>query len=691
LILIITLFSSENLKKTSLQIKGKEQFQSVGFHVNLTQEEKQYIKNKKTINVCIKSNQEPLVIKDKEDYSGISIDYLELVFKSTNMKFNYIYNHTVKDYLNGVKNGKCDMVSLVLTKQNQYKFLTPTIVSGTDAVVIATAIDTPYISDLNDLNNEKIMVQKDAKNFIKYIRHFYPNLNLIEVPKIDLQKVVSGKFYGTVGGSYLLAYKIQLEYPHSLKIMTKIGEEIEGSFGVSNREPLLLSILNKSITNMPLSVKENIMHSYKSIKVEKQIDYLLTAKIVAFFVLISILIILLYIREKRLSKVIQNEKNKFQNIFYKASDGTSILTNGIFTDCNDSLVKLLGYENRDQILNLTPSQLSPEYQPDGEKSLDKSIHMMNIVKKEGINHFEWKHIRADGEVFWADIMLTDISTKENETEIHVVWRDIQHRKELEDELVGLNSTLEEKVEIEVQKNKEQQLFLIQQSRLAQMGEMINMIAHQWRQPLNHLSMIIQNAVLKHKLGKFDEGMVKLSEDSQKQIKQMSQTIDDFRYFFKPNKHPKEFNVTTEILNALKLIKPSLEQELIVVETHLENDVLMKGHANELGQVLLNILNNAKDVLVEKNIDKKKIILVLLKKENENILITIEDNAGGIDDNIIYKIFDPYFSTKEEKNGTGLGLYMSKSIIEGQKQGRLSVKNGTKGAIFKIVLGGGIDT
>ncbi len=689
---ITTLFSSENLEKTSLQLKGKEQFQSAGFHVSLTQEEKQYIKDKKAINVCIKSDQEPLVIKDKEGYSGISIDYLELVSKSTNMKFNYLYNHNMEDYVNGVKNGKCDMMSLILTKQNQYKFLTPTIVAATDEVVIVTAIDEPYLSTLNDLNNENIMVQKDAKDFIKYIKHFYPDLNLVEVPKMDLQRVVSGEFYGAVGGSYLMAYTIISKYPYRLKVMTKIGEKIEGSFGVSNREPLLLSILNKSIVQMSPSEKQKIIHSYKSVKVEKQIDYLFTVKVVAVFLLVSLMAILLYFREKRLSKAIQNEKNKFQNIFYKASDGISILTNGIFTDCNDSLVKLLGYANRDQVLNLTLSQLSPEYQPNGEKSLDKFIEMMNIAKEVGVNHFEWRHIRANGEVFWADIMLTDISTKENETMIHVVWRDIQHRKELEEELVGLNSSLEEKVEMEVQKNKEQQFLLMQQSRLAQMGEMISMIAHQWRQPLNNLSMIIQSAALKHKLGKLDEArMLKLSEDSQKQIMQMSQTIDDFRYFFKPNKHQREFNVTTSILHVLTLLKPSLEQELIVVETHLEDDVLMKGFSNELEQVLLNILNNARDVLVEKNRDKKKIITIVLKKEDENVLITIEDNAGGIEDNVIDKIFDPYFSTKEGRNGTGLGLYMSKSIIEGQCQGQLSVKNGTKGAIFKIVLEGGIDT
>ena len=168
---------------------------------------------------------------------------------------------------------------------------------------------------------------------------------------------------------------------------------------------------------------------------------------------------------------------------------------------------------------------------------------------------------------------------------------------------------------------------------------------------------------------------------------MSQTIDDFRYFFKPDKDAKEFSVNAAILHTLTLLKPALEQEDIVVETYLEEEILIKGFSNELGQVLINILNNAKDALVENNSVKKKCITIVLKKDNDKAVISIEDNAGGIADDVIDQIFNPYFSTKEEKNGTGLGLYMSKSIIEGHSNGILSVENSSNGAVFKIILGG----
>ena len=422
-----------------------------------------------------------------------------------------------------------------------------------------------------------------------------------------------------------------------------------------------------------------------------QFDYVVIVEVLTIVLLLMTIILALYLKEKRLNKIIKDEKKKFENIFYKATDGTSILTNGMVTNCNDALVKLLGYSNQKELFNLAPSDLSPEYQPDGEKSLDKSILMMKIAKEEGSNYFEWKHIKANGEEFWTEIALTNISIHENETIIHVIWRDINRRKELENDLTEINIYLEEKVEKELEKNRQHELAILQQSRHAQMGEMISMIAHQWRQPLNNLSMIIQGGALKYKLGKFNDSMMdKLSVDSQKQIMQMSQTIDDFRYFFKVNKHSKIFSVNTSVLHVITLLKPIYEQELIEIKTNFEEDISIKGFSNELGQVLINILNNAKDVLVENNRNEKKRVEITLKKENNNVVITVEDNAGGIDNEIIDKIFDPYFSTKEEKNGTGLGLYMSKSIVEEYCKGTLSVKNGKNGAIFKIILDGNID-
>jgi len=251
-------------------------------------------------------------------------------------------------------------------------------------------------------------------------------------------------------------------------------------------------------------------------------------------------------------------------------------------------------------------------------------------------------------------------------------------------LAQLNKDLIHKIDNEVQKNMKKDRLMMQQSRLAQMGEAISMIAHQWRQPLNTLSLITEGIYLKYNIGKLDQkSMQTFKETTQKQIKQMSNTIDDFRDFFKPEKEKIIFELKKPIYHVLTILDHILTQESIEMELNIEEDIYISGYPNELGQVLVNIINNAKDALIENSQDKKKIIKIDAVSKEDKVSITIEDNAGGIPDNIISNIFDPYFSTKCEKNGTGLGLYMSKIIIEDHMDGYLSVSNSNSGASFYI--------
>jgi len=248
--------------------------------------------------------------------------------------------------------------------------------------------------------------------------------------------------------------------------------------------------------------------------------------------------------------------------------------------------------------------------------------------------------------------------------------------------------LEEKIESEVNKNKEQQLMMLQQSRLAQMGEMISMIAHQWRQPLNNLSLVNQLLISKYKKGKLnDDNVDYFKVNSKKQIELMSTTIDDFRDFFKTEKLKKEFNVLETIENILEITKPIYANSAVRIELDVDGDKNYKtvGFPNALAQAILNIINNAKDALNEHKNDADKEIIISLYKQDSEIIIEILDNAGGIATDIIDNIFDPYFSTKQEKNGTGLGLYMSKMIIEEQLDAKLEVCNELYGAKFTIYL------
>ncbi len=229
------------------------------------------------------------------------------------------------------------------------------------------------------------------------------------------------------------------------------------------------------------------------------------------------------------------------------------------------------------------------------------------------------------------------------------------------------------------------LRLRQQSRLVQMGEMLSMIAHQWRQPLAAIGSRSAALELKANLGKADkETVIEQAQYISKYAQHLSQTIDDFRNFFKSSKELKESSYNEIIGSVLDIVGTSIENKNIAIIQNLSTEYRFLTYPNELKQVVLNIIKNAEDVLLEKNIKDPKIRIVTYKKDGKNVL-EIHDNAGGVPTEIIDKIFDPYFSTKLEKNGTGIGLYMSKTIIEDHCGGTLSITNDESGAIFKIEL------
>jgi C4-dicarboxylate-specific signal transduction histidine kinase len=247
---------------------------------------------------------------------------------------------------------------------------------------------------------------------------------------------------------------------------------------------------------------------------------------------------------------------------------------------------------------------------------------------------------------------------------------------------ALNEEFAERLRaVEALREKEQ--MLIQQSRLAAMGEMIGNIAHQWRQPLNTLGLTIQQLPLYYDFGKIDrEFLVHTVSSSMGLIQYMSKTIDDFRNYFKPDKEKIAFNVNEAISNTLTLLEGSLQNPIICIEIDARNNPVIIGYQNEFTQVILNVLINARDVLIEREIDDPKIMITISGKDGCAV-VTVADNAGGIPEDIMDKIFDPYFTTKGPEIGTGVGLFMSKTIIEKNMGGRLSVRNSADGAEFRI--------
>ncbi len=384
-------------------------------------------------------------------------------------------------------------------------------------------------------------------------------------------------------------------------------------------------------------------------------------------------------------------KDTFKSIYDKSSEGLILIKENRFLDCNEAAIKLFGYDTKESFLTAKLSLLMPKNQPDGQRSVFKMLKMVQMGLKEGTASFEWLHHRKDGKAFWTEIVLTKIILN-NEELLHGSWRNIEDRKKLEiakdaanKEIEALNKSLVFRVNEEVEKNREKDKRLLQQSRMAQMGEMISMIAHQWRQPLAAISATSASMELKASLNKLDNGTAQQKAQSISELSQyLSHTIDDFRNFFKPNKEKSKTDYNEIIRSVLTIIENSIRSQNIQIIQELNSHASFNTYTNELRQVVLNLIKNAEDVLIEKKVEDAYIKISTYTENDKNIL-EVSDNGGGIAEEIIHTIFDPYFSTKTKKDGTGLGLYMGKIIIEEHCNGKLSTSNNSDGAVFKIEL------
>jgi len=258
------------------------------------------------------------------------------------------------------------------------------------------------------------------------------------------------------------------------------------------------------------------------------------------------------------------------------------------------------------------------------------------------------------------------------------------KKTIAAKLETINMELEKLFQHELEENRQKEALMISQSRYAAMGEMINNIAHQWRQPLNVLSLIISNIrdCFWNESDSDRDEMVQLTEKSNLIIKQMSETIDDFRNFFKPNQEKELFNLASVINSTYELCSERMKSHQIDFDIAMEDDIFIYGISNHLSQVFLNLFNNSIDALISSSTPEKTISVTVEKKDG--VSIYIKDTGSGIPAESVPHIFDAYYTTKEEE-GTGIGLYMSRIILEKNFKGSIDLVDSGKGSCFIIQL------
>ena len=305
------------------------------------------------------------------------------------------------------------------------------------------------------------------------------------------------------------------------------------------------------------------------------------------------------------------------------------------------------------------------YSPDDAEKFSKLVKPLDRDKAEKV-FFSTHHQRKDGTTYPVDVYLQQIVFEGTDAYMAIII-DTTEREEIRKEM------------------RDQEEVMIAQSRHAAMGEMIGMIAHQWRQPITVIAMGANNMLVDIELEEVkEESFKEEAKNILKQTEYLSKTIDDFRNFFRPDKEKEEVNLEEVMTEAQKIIGKTLEHANITLSIKDKNGYKVKTYSRELLQVFINLLKNSKEALIEHR-EKDRHIDVMISDDADNVITTVCDNGGGIDEAIIDKIFDPYFSTKDEKTGTGLGLYMSKTIIEKHLHGMLEVSNTKEGACFKIAI------
>lgn len=360
--------------------------------------------------------------------------------------------------------------------------------------------------------------------------------------------------------------------------------------------------------------------------------------------------------QKNIEEKIENQKEEFKAIFENSMDGIAILdldTN--FLNFNNAYLKITNF-TKEELLKKSCFELTIE---EDKEKVKKALS--TVMKKGHVENLEKNCIVKDESLITVNMSITLMPDKKR---LLISMRDISKQKLVET-----------------------------QSKLISMGEMIGNIAHQWRQPLTVISTIASSLVVKKEFGILEENDIKDSAESiVEQTRYLSHTIDDFRTFIKDSQSKENISLIKTLEKTISLVSPSLKNNYIKLITQLDDDITINGYENQLVQAFINIINNSKDALKE-NIpeDEDKLILLQTKKVKKKLVITIKDNAGGIPQDILPRIFEPYFTTKHQSVGTGIGLSLANDILVKHHKARLKVKNEEfefegkkqKGAIFTI--------
>jgi len=639
--------------------------------LNLSNEETKYIKNN-TFTVCSQYKHYPISDVKEGKLIGIMGSYFNRISEISGLKFTAIAPNSNEHLTNLEQQGICDLISIMGVDTPRFKNTSSAKAFINHDYILLTSTEAPLL----EIDSEAFDSFKYYVHYVghkKIVKNKYPNLDITVENNLDnIISNIKNNPNSALIYSKLLSYELIQKYGYNkIKENNLLPINLNlATIGVKKDNDKLLSIINKSIeelekTNTYEILKNSFSKTTYKIN-ELDLKYLLYS-VVFILLLISVIILLTISRKK-----IQKEKEKFSDMFYLNATKLMIVSNEdrSIVDINKASCDFYGYE-RNEFLKLHVTDINTNNPADFKiltQKIDKELN------KKRTMYFQTSHKLKDGTIKQVEISTTELILDGKSMGFCII-NDITEKKKQEQEILNLNANLESKVNEQVNILREQELMLIHQDRLAQLGNMISMIAHQWRQPLAAISVWRTNAFnLIKKREQYDNKLEMIEEKLKTLEVNLTKTIDDFKNFYKEDKEKHTIIISEVINEAVKIVEHELINKNIFLYKDFQDNVKTYGSKNELQKVILSLIINAKDELENINLSKQKEINIKVKSSNNIIYIEVSDNGNGIPKDIQNKIFEPYFTTKGNLNGSGLGLYMCKIIMNKTFEGDIKLQS-----------------
>ncbi|MCW9047552.1 MAG: transporter substrate-binding domain-containing protein, partial [Gammaproteobacteria bacterium] len=611
--------------------------------LELTQSEKKWLNENPNISFTGDPNWLPYEAFDKDgNYIGIVAEHLTIISEKTGIHFEMSPSKTWSESTQKAKQGLVDILSETDDSdlKTHLNFTSPYI---SNPIVIATRHTENYVENINSIKDKKIALIRDY-GYASKIRRTYSNISFYTVENIHdgLLSVSTGEIDALLCTLALCSYSVSEMGLNNVKISGKTEFETKLALGVQKHKPELLSILNKAIATISHEQQQNILDRWIKDKFVEKIDYTLVYYItVASALLLAIFAYWIYRLSSEIKLRTQTEKKlhdstlRYQSLFDKTTDALLIIEGDKFVDCNQATLNMLGYDSKEELYNTHPSELSPEFQPDGQPSESKANIVIQTAFKNGSHRFEWDHKRKNGEVFPVEVLLTAIPSGDTQL-LHVVWRDITVRKQQEE-------------------------MLRRSQKMDALGKLTGGISHDYN---NLLGIISGYSELLAERLVDDPKLIKYVNDIQKAASRGVNLTNKLLSFTK-QKATKAVvcNINNLLTDQQLMIEKTLTPK-ITLKYNLQEDIWpIELDTNDLGDCIINISINSLHAMAsggQLSIHTNNEILNASDASNldikagQYVVLSISDVGHGMNQNTLDHIFDPFYTTKGEL-GTGLGM------------------------------------